>query len=217
MVAIILQGMFIGLLSSAPMGPVGMLCIQRTLNKGRSHGLVTGLGATIGDVIYAIITLIGAFGLSFIIEYLEKHQAGFQIAGSIILLIFGYIVYNQNPSKNLTKLSDEPLPFGKVFASSLALTLSNVGMLFLYIALFARFSLINYTNLGETLLIVPAVGLGAMLWWLFITYIVDKLRSRFNPRGLKVFNKVIGSILMLIGVFGISSSIYMLITGNYFF
>lgn len=214
MISIFLKGLFIGLLSSAPMGPVGMLCVQRTLNKGRSHGLVTGLGATTGDVIYAIITLIGAFGLSFIIEYLERHQAGFQLAGSLVLLIFGYIVYNQNPSRNLTKLPDEPLPFGKIFASSLALTLSNIGMLFLYIALFARFSLIDYDNLGQSLLVVPSIGAGAILWWLFITYIVDKLRSRFNPRGLKVFNRIIGSILMLIGIFGITSSIYMLITGN---
>lgn len=216
MISVILKGIFIGLLSSAPMGPVGMLCIQRTLNKGRSHGLVTGLGATAGDVIYAIITLVGAFGLSFIIEYMEKHQAGFQLAGSLVLLIFGYVVYNQNPSKSLTKLSDEPLPVGKIFASSIALTLSNIAMPFLYIALFARFGIIDYSNMQLSWLVIPAIAAGAILWWLFITYIVDKLRSKFNPRGLKVFNRIVGSILMIIGAVGIISSIYMLASGTAF-
>lgn len=214
MISIFIKGIFIGLLSSAPMGPVGMLCVQRTLNKGRSHGMVTGLGAAVGDVIYAIITLIGAFGLSFIIEYMETHQAGFQIAASIVLFIFGYIVYRQNPSKSLTKFSDEPLPFGKVFASSVALTLSNIFMLFFYIATFARFGIINYDNLGESWLVIPAIGLGALLWWVFITYIVSKLRSKFNPRGLKVFNRIVGVILIGVGVIGLGSGVYMFFSGN---
>lgn len=215
MILILLKGLFIGLLSSAPMGPVGMLCIQRTLNDGRQHGLITGLGAAVGDVIYALITLVGALGLGFIADYLEKHQAPFQIGGSIILLVFGYFVFNQNPSKSITKLKKTESSFGKVFVSSLALTLSNIGMLFLYMALFARFSLIDSNNsFILNLAIVPAIGLGALLWWVFITYVVNKLRTKFNPRGLKVFNKVIGSILMAIGVVGIASGIYMLVTGN---
>lgn len=215
MILILLKGLFIGLLSSAPMGPVGMLCIQRTLNDGRQHGLVTGLGAAVGDIIYALITAIGALGLSFIAEYLEKHQAPFQIGGSVILIIFGYVVFNQNPSKNITKLEKTELSFGKVFGTSLALTLSNVGMLFLYMALFARFNLIDPNEpFIVSLAIVPAIGVGALIWWVFITYVVNKLRNKFNPRGLKVFNKVIGSILMTIGIVGIITGIYMLVTGN---
>lgn len=215
MILILLKGLFIGLLSSAPMGPVGMLCIQRTLNDGRQHGLVTGLGAAVGDIIYALITAIGALGLSFIAEYLEKHQAPFQIGGSVILIIFGYVVFNQNPSKNITKLEKTELSFGKVFGTSLALTLSNVGMLFLYMALFARFNLIDPNEpFIVSLAIVPAIGVGALIWWVFITYVVNKLRNKFNPRGLKVFNKVIGSILMTIGIVGIITGIFMLVTGN---
>lgn len=213
MFLILVKGLFIGLLSSAPMGPVGMLCIQRTLNDGRRHGLVTGLGAAVGDVIYALITAIGALGLSFIAEYIETHQAPFQIAGSIVLLVFGYIVFNQNPSRNITKLEKTELSFGKVFASSLALTLSNIGMLFLYMALFTRFNLIDANQpFVFSLAIVAAIGIGALIWWAFITYLVNKLRNKFNPRGLKVFNKIIGTVLMTIGVVGVVSGIYILVT-----
>lgn len=215
MILILLKGLFIGLLSSAPMGPVGMLCIQRTLNDGRQHGLVTGLGAAVGDVIYALITLVGALGLGFIADYLEEHQAPFQIGGSIILIVFGYYVFNQNPSRSITKLEKTELSFGKVFVTSLALTLSNIGMLFLYMALFARFKLIDSSeSFIFNLAIIPAIGIGALLWWVFITYVVNKLRNKFNPRGLKVFNKVIGSILMFIGLVGVASGIYLFITGT---
>lgn len=214
MIYILLKGILIGLLSSAPMGPVGMLCIQRTLNDGRSHGIVTGFGAAFGDVIYALITVIAALGLGFIADYIEQHQNPFQIGGSIILVVFGYFVFKKNPSKNLTKITKSELPFGKVFGSSLALTLSNVGMLFLYIALFARFNIIDSSKILHSLLVIPAIGVGALLWWLFITYLVDKLRNKFNPRGLKAFNRVIGSILMIIGAVGILTGAYMQITGD---
>ncbi len=215
MLLIILKGLFIGLISSAPMGPVGMLCIQRTLNDGRRQGLITGAGAAVGDVIYALITAIGALGLSFLAEYIEKHQAPFQIGGSIVLIVFGYFVFRQNPSRNITKLEKSQDSVGKVFGTSLALTLSNIGMLFLYMALFARFNLIDSSQpFIISLAVVPAIGLGAMAWWLFITYLVNKLRSKFNPRGLKLFNKVIGTILMTIGVVGIVTGIYLLASGT---
>lgn len=214
MLLILLKGIFIGLLSSAPMGPVGMLCIQRTLNDGRQHGLVTGVGAAVGDVIYALITAIGALGLSFIAEYLAKHQSPLQIGGSVVLIVFGYFVFRQNPSRNITKLEKSDQSYGKVFGTSVALTLSNVGVLFLYMALFARFNLIDSSKpFYYSLAIVPAIGIGALLWWVFITYVVNKLRNKFNPRGLKAFNKAIGSILMTIGVVGIITGIYMQATG----
>lgn len=196
------------------MGPVGILCVQRTLNDGRPHGIVTGLGAATGDVIYALITIIGALGLGFVVDYIQEHQAPFQIVGSIILILFGYFVYRQNPSKRLTKFTRSELPVGKVFGSSLALTLSNIGMLFLYMALFARFNIIDTSNVLNSLLVIPAIGAGALLWWLFITYVVSKLRNKFNPRGLKVFNRVIGTILVIVGIVGILTGAYMKINGD---
>jgi len=147
--------------------------------------------------------------LSMINDYIERHQSIFQIVGSVVLIIFGLILYRQNPSRNLTKIEKKRLPFGKIYASSLLLTLSNIGVLFLYMALFTRFPLFshNYSFLFSILLIL-VLGAGAFCWWIFITYIVDKFRHKLNPRGLKVFNKIVALIIMVLGIGGIISGIY---------
>lgn len=204
MVYIIIKGLFIGFLSSAPMGPVGMLCIQRTLNEGKKQGLITGLGAAVGDMLIALLAIVAALGLGFSTEFIQQHEGPLKIVGSVVLIAFGYVVFNKNPSKSLTKLKENAMSFWKVFASSLGLTVSNIATLFLYIALFARFNVIDADKpFGYDLLTISFIGIGAMLWWLLVTYFVNKLRSRFNPRGLQIFNKIIGVLLVGLGVAGI--------------
>lgn len=204
MVYIILKGLFIGFLSSAPMGPVGMLCVQRTLNEGKTNGLVTGLGATVGDMLIALLAIIAALGMGFSTEFIQQHEGPLKVIGSIVLIAFGYIVYNKNPSKNLAKLKEKTISYGKVFVSSLFLTVSNIATLFLYIALFARFNVIDADKpFGYDLLTILFIGVGAFLWWLLVTYLVNKLRSRFNLRGLQIFNKIIGVLLIGLGIAGI--------------
>jgi len=204
MVYIIIKGLFIGFLSSAPMGPVGMLCVQRTLNEGRSHGLITGLGAVAGDMLIALLAVVAALGMGFNTEFIQQHEGPLKVVGSIILIVFGYIVYNKNPSRNLAKLKENSVSYWRVFVSSLILTISNIATLFLYIALFARFNVIDATKpFGYDLLTIFFIGIGAFLWWLLVTYIVAKLRTRFNPRGLQIFNKIVGLLLIGLGIAGI--------------
>lgn len=204
MVYIILKGLFIGFLSSAPMGPVGMLCIQRTLNEGKKNGLITGLGAVAGDMLIALLAIIAALGLGFSTEFIQQHEGPLKVVGSIVLIVFGYVVYRQNPSKRLTKLKEKSMSSWKVFISSLILTVSNIATLFLYIALFARFNVIDADKpFGYDLITILFIGIGAFLWWLLVTYFVNKLRTRFNPRGLQIFNKIIGVLLIGLGIAGI--------------
>ncbi|MDR1707260.1 LysE family translocator [Dysgonomonas sp.] len=204
MISIILNGLFIGFLSSAPMGPVGMLCIQRTLNEGKAHGLVTGLGATVGDMLIALLAIIAALGLGFSTEFIQQHEGPLKVIGSVVLIAFGYVVYNKNPSKNLAKIKEKTTSYWTVFVSSLFLTISNIATLFLYIALFARFNVIDADKpFGYDLITILFIGVGAFLWWLLVTYFVNKLRSRFNPRGLQIFNKIIGVLLIGLGIAGI--------------
>ena len=106
MIAIILTGFLIGILVSAPMGPVGMLCIQRTLNKGRWHGFVTGLGATLSDVIYAALTVTG---MGFVIPFVEDNQTPLQLIGSLVIGIFGYYIDRSNPVKGLKNRKEKKL------------------------------------------------------------------------------------------------------------
>ena len=201
---IIITGLFIGFLSSAPMGPVGMLCIQRTLNEGRANGLVTGVGAVVGDMLIALLAIVAALGLGFSHEFLQQHEGILKVIGSIVLIVFGYSVYNKNPSRNLTKLKENSMSYWKVFVSALILTISNIATLFLYIALFARFNVIDAAkSFAYDLITVFFIGIGAMIWWLLVTYVVNKLRTRFNPRGLQIFNRIIGGLLVGLGIAGI--------------
>lgn len=204
MLDIIIKGLFIGFLCSAPMGPVGMLCIQRTLNDGRRHGLLTGVGAVVGDMLIAFVAIIAALGMGFSTEFIQQHEGPLKIIGSLVLIVFGYVVFNKNPSKNLSKLSENTLSDWKVFISAFGLTVSNIATLFLFIALFARFNVIDANKpFGYDLLSILFIGIGALLWWLLVTYGVNKLRGRFNPRGLHAFNRIIGGLLILLGVAGI--------------
>lgn len=204
MLYIIIKGLFIGFLSSAPMGPVGMLCIQRTLNEGKKYGLITGVGAVVGDMLIALLAILAALGLGFNTEFIHRHEGPLKIIGSIVLIAFGYIVFNKNPSRNLTKLKESAISWWRAFVSALFLTVSNVATLFLYIALFARFNVIDRTkHFGYDLITILFIGIGAMAWWLLVTYFVNKLRTRFNPRGLQIFNKIIGALLVILGVAGI--------------
>jgi len=90
MLETIAKGFIIGLLVSSPMGPMNMLTIQRTLNRGRWHGFVTGLGAMLSDIIYAFITLVG---FSFLSDFLTVHESQLQCLGSIILLFSGLVYF----------------------------------------------------------------------------------------------------------------------------
>ena len=100
---LIIKGLLIGVVASAPMGPVGVLCIQRTLNKGRWYGFVTGIGAAFSDIIYALIT---GFGMSFVVDFIENKDNMFylQMAGSIMLFFSDgtlTVAIRRNPSARL--------------------------------------------------------------------------------------------------------------------
>ena len=101
---LIIKGLLIGIVASAPMGPVGILCIQRTLNKGRWFGFVTGIGAAFSDIIYAMIT---GLGMSFVVDFIEDKTNMFylQLIGSVMMFIFGIYTYRSNPTKSIRPTS----------------------------------------------------------------------------------------------------------------
>lgn len=101
----IIHGIAIGVLISAPMGPIGMLCIQRTLNKGRLSGFYTGLGATLSDLIYALLV---GLCMSMITGFVEAHEIMLQLVGSVVLLGFGIYIARKNPAKALKTQGCKP-------------------------------------------------------------------------------------------------------------
>lgn len=206
MLIIILKGIIIGLFISVPLGPIGMLCIQRTLNRGRKFGIATGLGATTSDILYSIITL---FFLSFVLDTIERHKLIIQIGGSIIMIIFGLFIFRSHPAT-------QPKPNEKTkhnlfgdYISSFGLTLSNPLVLFVLIALFARFNFIDIkTTFYHTAFGILAILGGAFTWWLVLTFLASHFRHMFNRRGLRVLNQITGSVIILIGLIGLISGFF---------
>ena len=131
----VFKGILIGIMASAPMGPVGVLCIQRTLNKGRWYGFVTGIGACVSDIIYALFT---GLGMSFMMDIVgnERNRFLLQISGSVVLLLFGIYCYRSNPTKNIhqsNKAQKGTLVHNGITA--FLVTLSNPLIIFLFIFL----------------------------------------------------------------------------------
>ena len=207
MLETIAQGFIIGLLVSMPMGPINMLTIQRTLNRGRWHGFVTGLGAMLSDITYASITLVG---LSFVSDFLTAHESELQWLGSIILIFFGIGVFCTNPLKDWKpdRISGETR-YVKDFVSAFLLTFSNAAIILVYVGLYARFSFNPLTHgWGSLLAGMGAFVVAALSWWFFLSLFVSRLRKHFDRRGLVLLNRIIGSVLMLVGVAGIALSVF---------
>jgi threonine/homoserine/homoserine lactone efflux protein len=198
---ILIKGFAIGVTVSAPLGPVGVLCIQRTLNKGRWYGFVTGLGASLSDIAYALLT---GFGMSFIFDYIDKNIFFLQLLGSVMLLIFGIYTFRSNPVRSLRPSSGNKGTYLHNFITAFAVTLSNPLIIFLFIGLFARFAFMQpVVLLFETITGYVGIMLGALTWWFSITYLVNKLRKRFNLRGIWILNRIIGSVVTVVAAVGL--------------
>ncbi len=190
----IFKGLLIGIIASAPMGPVGVLCVQRTLNKGRWYGFVTGIGAAISDFIYALIT---GFGMSFVVNLIDNHQNRFilQMIGSIMLLIFGIYSYRSDPTKKIRATSKNKGTLVHNGVTAFLVTISNPLIIFLLMACFAQFTFVT-TNHLFMVIGYCCIICGAILWWYGLTWLIDKVRNKFDSSGIIIINKIIGSIVI---------------------
>ena len=208
----IIKGILIGVIASAPMGPVGILCIQRTLNKGRWFGFITGVGAAASDIFYALLT---GLGMSFIMDFInnEHNKYLLQISGSIMLFLFGIYCFKSNPMKNAHKSSNKKGTLTHNAITAFFVTLSNPLIIFLFMATFAQFAFVIPDHPIEMSVGYLSIVLGALLWWFGLTWLIDKVRNIFDPNGITIINKVIGSVVMifsLIALFGLVFNLYQL-------
>ncbi len=202
---IIIRGIAIGIFISAPMGPIGMLCIQRTLNKGRWPAFFTGIGAALSDLIYCLLT---GLGLSFVTDFIESHQLLLQIIGSLVLVAFGIYLFKKNPTRSLKTPTDNVNTFWTDFVTGFLFTFSNPLILFFIIGLFARFNfLLPEYQYYHYITGYISIFIGALLWWFMITYSVNKVRAHFNVRSLWLINRIIALVLIAMAVIGFTLGI----------
>lgn len=204
-VDLLISGVLIGIIVSAPLGPVGILCIQRTLNKGRWVGFATGLGATMSDIIYAVLT---GYGMSFMYDFIHKYEIPLQIVGSILLLFFGIYTFRTDPLKSMHKGSGTTNSYFQNLITAFFVTLSNPLIIALFIALFARFSfVVPENNIGLQATAYLSIAIGAVLWWLTLTFFINKVRTKFKMKGIRRINRTIGVGVIFASIVGLVHAI----------
>jgi len=183
------------------MGPVGILCIQRTLNNGRNSGFYTGVGAAASDLFYCLLV---GLGISLVTDFIADHVNLLQIIGSVILIAYALYMIVHNPVSQIKENIDQRNDKWRDMATGFLFTLSNPLIMFLIIPLFARFGFplpeyrFYHVILGYVFIVV-----GALLWWTVITFFVDKVRTHFNIRSMWLINRIIGTIILVLSLYGL--------------
>lgn len=205
-ISIIVGCVSIGIFLSAPMGPIGILCIQRTLNNGRDSGFYTGVGAAVSDLFYCLLT---GLGVSLVTDFISNHVNILQILGSAFLIAYAVYMIYHNPVSHIKNNIDQRNDRWRNVGTGFLFTLSNPLIIFLVIPLFASFGFPpTKFNLFQIILGYVCIVAGALLWWAVITFFVDKVRSHFNIRSMWLINRIIGSIILLLALYGMCTGIY---------
>ena len=187
------------------MGPIGILCIQRTLNNGRHSGFFTGVGAAASDLFYCLLV---GLGISLVTDFIAHHVNVLQIIGSVILIAYAIYMITHNPVSQIKENIDQRDDRLRDMVTGFLFTLSNPLIVFLIIPLFARFGFplpeykFYHIILGYAFIVV-----GALLWWSVITFFVDKVRTHFNIRSMWLINRIIGSIILLLSLYGLVTGV----------
>ena len=196
-----IKALIIGLGASIPLGPVGVLCIQKTISKGRWAGFSLGIGSSVTDVFYAGVALLS---LSFVSEFLDRNRPWVMLIGGIIILIVGINIAFKNPVKQLRQ-RDEKRSRSRYFSDALqgfAMTISNPGALALMIGLFAFVGIEPeaYTSFESVALMLLGVLCGTGLWWFILSTVINLFRKHFQLRQLLLLNRISGALIAVLGL-----------------
>jgi threonine/homoserine/homoserine lactone efflux protein len=196
----LLRGLLIGFSIAAPVGPIGVLCIRRTLTDVRLSGLVSGLGAATADAVYGSIA---GFGLAFVSTFLISRELWLRLVGGAFLCYLGIKTLLVKPANQAAPIRGNGLP--GAYVSTFLLTLTNPLTILSFVAIFAGLGLagtgVHYTSAG---MLVLGVFTGSALWWFLLSGGVGIFREKFNRRGLQWVNRISGVIILGFGLFALA-------------
>jgi threonine/homoserine/homoserine lactone efflux protein len=194
--SLFLRGLVIGFSIAAPVGPIGVLCIRRTLADGQMYGLISGLGAATADALYGCVA---AFGLTIISSFLIGQKIWFSLIGGLFLLYLGIKTLLSKPAEQAVKAGGNGL-LG-AYTSTFLLTLTNPMTILAFAAIFAALGLGNTSgSYASALILVLGVFCGSALWWLLLSGGVGLFRDKFNAKGLLWVNRISGVIITAFGI-----------------
>ena len=210
-IEILLRGLCVGVASSITVGPVAVLCIQRTLSKNRRSGLASGIGVACGDTLMAIIAF---FFYSMLQARIEEYSVILQVIGGIFVVIVGVYIFFQNPVPQIRKNRAGRYNLWQDFTSMFFFTLAHFVVVIPYIlAFFAMFNVgmdgsEDVASLLRSGATIVGFFCGAVVWWLLLTLTIDLFRRRFRPRHMLTINHVAGIIIALLGIYTILSTFF---------
>lgn len=196
----LLKGMGLGLAIAAPVGPIGLLCMRRSLTQGQRMGLVTGLGAATADGIYGCVA---GFGLTAVADLLVSYGQALRLIGGLFLCYLGFTTLRADPATEAAQVSSRGL-WG-AYASTVLLTLTNPATILSFIAIFAGLGLVGSSqSWGDSLALIVGVFLGSALWWLCLSWGVTVFSQRLTPSRLKWLNRLAGMAIFAFGIAAIA-------------
>lgn len=193
-----IQAVIVGLSIAAPMGPVGLLCLKRSLSDGRLYGLVSGLGAAAAD---AFCGALAAFSLTAILGMVDRYHHWLQGVGGIVLFGFGILLFRTEP-RSRKKIGQEHVPSLRVaFLSTFALTLANPVTLLSFVAVVTALGLgTEATPRTFAIPFIAGIFIGSTLWWIILSLAAGWFRQHLTPRIMTIINRCAASIIMLFGL-----------------
>ena len=196
-------GIVIGLIAAAPIGPVNLICIRRTIRYGMLNGFLSGMGAALGDGLFAIIT---GFGLTAAAQLIEGLSTALQLAGGTLLIFFGLYTYfaklPARPEPSTDMKEKRAATLARTIASTFALTMSNPATLFGFTAMFTGLNGLagNDASFFGAAFVVIGVVLGSALWWLVLTTLVGLVHAKIDDRVIRIINHGSGLLVAAFGV-----------------
>lgn len=196
MLLLLLKGLMIGFCIAAPVGPIGILCINRALRDGFAAGFVAGCGAATADGCYG---LVAGFGLTLISSFLMQQQVWIHWLGGLFLFYLGVKTFLSKPAENAAIIHENKNKLGKTYLSTFFLTITNPMTVLSFMAIFAGLGLgSKHISYLASFLLVSGVVMGSLSWWLILTFSMAKLlRHRINAIWLQRINQLSGVILIL--------------------
>ena len=193
---IFLRAFLIGISIAAPVGPIGVLCIRRTLSNGKLAGFLSGMGAATADMVYGAIA---AFGLTFITNLLVENAFWLKLVGGLFLLYLGIKTFLEKPADKAAQAKQGG--YFSMYLSTFFLTITNPITILSFAAIFAG-TMIGQ-NIDSPLVIVAGVFAGSASWWLALSFGVGLMRYKLNQAHMVWINRISGTIIILFGIFAL--------------
>lgn len=197
----LLKGLVIGVVFGVPAGVVGVLSIQRVLTQGAFAGFLTGIGSSVADVFYACV---GVFGITFISDFLLKHQSVICMAGCLMVIAIGVRTIRKKERHSFACAAgnneEHPRHIASCFLSSFVIAMTNPATILSFMVVFSMFRIGGNESLGENVQLVCGIFAGTCIWWLAIAVIVSLFRKKVTDGFYSILNRIFGALMILFGI-----------------